>query len=55
MFVMDIDDTVLHYMLWFGGMLLATTMHRVADSLGWDIVKTITKPFRKKKTKHHKQ
>ncbi len=33
--VMDFDDRLLHYALWFGGMLVASAGHRLLDALGW--------------------
>ena len=51
MYAIDVDDTLLHYLLVFGGILISATAQKIADVLGWDIVKTITKPFRKKKVK----
>jgi hypothetical protein len=42
---MDIDDKVFHYLLLFGGMLIASTIHHVFDALGWNITKYILRLF----------
>lgn len=36
---MDLDDKLFHYLLWFGGMTLASMMHKIADAWGEDVVK----------------
>lgn len=38
---MDFDDTLLHYLLVFGGIVAASAAHRLADLFGWDTLKAI--------------
>ena len=35
---MDLDDKVLHYALWFGGMTVASALHHTFDMLGLNLV-----------------
>jgi hypothetical protein len=46
---MDFDDKLLHYLLIFGGMTLASVLHKAADALGWDLVKFLKKQFKRLK------
>jgi hypothetical protein len=48
MLVKTIDDRLLHYLIFFGGMVIMSALHKLADILGWDIVKALKKLFVKK-------
>lgn len=48
------DGKLTHYLLWFGGMVVASGLHRLADCLGWDVVSFLKKPFQKAKPKEEK-
>jgi len=45
---MDLDDTLLHYILWFGGMICYAVIKKLADILGLDILKFFKKSSKKK-------
>jgi len=49
---MDLDDRMFHYMLWFGGMALASGLHQFAGWLGWDAIESLKKLFGRKKKRH---
>jgi hypothetical protein len=42
----DLDDKVVHYLLLFGGMVIAEGVHRLADAIGTDFVKWIKRLVR---------
>jgi len=43
---MDLNDRLLHWILWFGGMIVASSLHHFADAIGWDTVKIVKRIFK---------
>jgi hypothetical protein len=45
----DLDDALLHYILVFLGMVAASTLHRIADYLGWDTIRWLRKKWSRRR------
>jgi hypothetical protein len=44
-----VTDATLHYLILFGGMTVASMMHRAADALGWNTYREIRKFMKRRR------